>query len=82
VQIYHGTADNLLYPQNFWEEIKEWTNVFGYSQTPVSNTSISGFPSSYSNATFGPKFQAILAQGVGHYVPVAEDLILRFFGIE
>jgi acetylxylan esterase len=82
IQLYHGTADTLLYPQNFFEEIKEWTNVFGYPQTPVSNTSIPGYPSTYSNATFGgPQLQAILAQGVGHYVPVAENLILQFFNI-
>jgi acetylxylan esterase len=55
IQLYHGTADTLLYPQNFFEEIKE---TFG-----------------------GPQLQAILAQGVGHYVPVAENLILQFFGI-
>jgi acetylxylan esterase len=28
MQIWHGTADNLLYPQNFFEEIKQWTNVY------------------------------------------------------
>lgn len=27
-------SDTALYPQNFWEEIKQWTNVFGVSQTP------------------------------------------------
>jgi acetylxylan esterase len=80
MQVWHGTADNLLYPQNFWEEIKQWTNVcvslrlplmrllksshcrFGYTQTPISNTSISGFPSTYSNATYGPMFQVCLRQ--------------------
>jgi acetylxylan esterase len=40
-----------------------------------------GFPAGYSNATYGPKFQAILAQNVGHTVPVFETNILAFFGL-
>ncbi|THH30943.1 hypothetical protein EUX98_g3244 [Antrodiella citrinella] len=28
-QCWHGTADTTLYPQNFWEDIKQWTNVIG-----------------------------------------------------
>jgi acetylxylan esterase len=73
----------LQYPQNFFEEIKQWTNVFGYPSTPVSNVSMTsqGFPAGYSNATYGPKFQAILAQNVGHTVPVFETNILAFFGL-
>jgi acetylxylan esterase len=56
---------------------------FGYSQTPASNKTIPGFGTNYSNATYGPNgnFQAILAQGVGHTVPVFENSILAFFGI-
>jgi acetylxylan esterase len=82
VQVWHGTIDTALSVQTgFWEAIKQWSNVFGYSQTPISNVSMSGFPDGYSNATYGPKFQAILAQGVGHTVPVFEDLILEFFGL-
>lgn len=83
LQIWHGTNDTALAPQNFWEQIKQWTNVFGYSQTPISNVSMvaDGYPAGYSNATYGPKFQAILAQGVGHTVPVYEQAILKFFGI-
>jgi acetylxylan esterase len=82
VQIWHGTVDaTLSVKTGYWEAIKEWTNVFGYSQTPISNTSMSGFPAGYSNATYGPKFQAILAQGVGHSVPLHETNFLAFFGL-
>nr|VWO96110.1 Velvet complex subunit B [Ganoderma boninense] len=81
MQVWHGTADTTLFPQNFYEEIKQWTTVFGYSSTPISNTSESYLPSGYSNATFGPNFQAILAQGVGHTVPLFEQQYLQFLGI-
>ncbi|TFK34996.1 acetyl xylan esterase [Crucibulum laeve] len=80
VQFWHGTADTTLYPQNFQEEIKQWTNVFGVSQTPTAN--ISNNPQSgYSRASFGPNVQAILAQGVGHTVPEHETDTLDWFGL-
>ncbi|KAI0034042.1 putative acetylxylan esterase A [Vararia minispora EC-137] len=81
MQVWHGTADTTLYPQNFWEEIKQWTTVFNYPSTPISNISESYLPAGYSNATYGPRFQAILAQGVGHTVPTFEQQYLQFFGI-
>ncbi|OBZ79646.1 putative acetylxylan esterase A [Grifola frondosa] len=30
MQVWHGTIDTTLYPENLWEEIKQWTNVLGY----------------------------------------------------
>ncbi|KIJ31028.1 carbohydrate-binding module family 1 protein [Sphaerobolus stellatus SS14] len=80
VQFWHGTVDTTLYPQNFWEEIKQWTNVFGVSQTPTSN--VTNDPQAgYSRASFGPNVQAILAQGVGHTVPEHETDTLNWFGL-
>ncbi|KAI0663646.1 acetyl xylan esterase [Cubamyces menziesii] len=81
MQVWHGTADTTLYPQNFYEEIKQWTTVFGYPSTPLSNVSEPYLPGGYSNATYGPNFQAILAQGVGHTVPLFEQQYLQFLGI-
>jgi acetylxylan esterase len=76
-----STSDTILYPQNFFEEIKQWTSVFGYSSTPISNVSESYLPKGYSNSTYGPRFQAILAQNVGHTVPLYEQQYLQFFGL-
>ncbi|PPQ92150.1 hypothetical protein CVT25_008775 [Psilocybe cyanescens] len=80
VQFWHGTIDTTLYPQNFWEEIKQWTNVFGVSQTPTANLS-SNPQAGYSRASFGPNVQAILAQNVGHTVPEHETDTLDWFGL-
>ncbi|KZP33694.1 carbohydrate-binding module family 1 protein [Athelia psychrophila] len=80
VQFWHGTADLTLYPQNFWEEIKQWTDVFGVSQTPVTNLTDNPLPG-YSRASFGPNIQGILAQGVGHTVPEIETDTLDWFGL-
>lgn len=79
-QFWHGTVDTTLYPQNFWEDIKQWTNVFGVSQTPTSNTTNDPLPG-YSRASFGPNVQAILAQGVGHTVPEQANDVLNWFGL-
>jgi acetylxylan esterase len=79
--MWHGSKDVTLSTQNFFEGVKQWTNVFGYSQTPTSNVSMSGFPAGYSLSTYGPKFQAILAQGVGHELPVRETNALAFMGL-
>ncbi|OCH90798.1 putative acetylxylan esterase A [Obba rivulosa] len=81
MQVWHGTIDTTLYPQNFYEEIKQWTTIFDYPSTPISNVSESYLPQGYSNSTFGPRFQAILAQNVGHTVPLFEQQYLEFFGI-
>ena len=72
--------DTTLYPQNFWEEIKQWTNVFNVSQTPTSNITNDPLPG-YSRASFGPNVQAILAQGVGHTVPEQASDVLDWFGL-
>ncbi len=44
VQLWHGTADTTLSYVNFGEEIKQWTNVLGVSQTPTAtDTPASGW---------------------------------------
>ena len=35
IQLWHGTADSTLRFPNFGEEVKQWTNVLGASQTPA-----------------------------------------------
>src|SRR5690349_16320329 len=39
MQLWHGTEDTILHYPNFGEEIKQWTNVSGLSQTPTSTDS-------------------------------------------
>lgn len=36
IQLWHGTNDTTLYPQNLQEEIKQWTDVFRISQRPTA----------------------------------------------
>ena len=80
MQVFHGTADNILYPQNLQEEIKQWTGVFGYSQTPYQttpNTPLQG----WTRTRYGPKFEAYSAAGVDHNIPNQNSLVLQYFDL-
>lgn len=75
-----NSSDTTLNYHNFGEGIKQWTNVFGYSQTPTStqqNSPLSG----WTRTTYGPNFQAISAAGVDHNIPVQANDVLNWFGI-
>jgi acetylxylan esterase len=75
--VYSDTT--LAYP-NFNEEVKQWTNVFGLSQTP-STTAQNNPQSGYTKTTYGSQVVAYSAQGVGHTVPTHETIDLQWFGI-
>ncbi|EPS41801.1 hypothetical protein H072_4263 [Dactylellina haptotyla CBS 200.50] len=80
MQIWHGGADNLIYPQNYQEELKQWSNVLGQTLTSSNqNTPDSG----YTQSVYGDGTQLVgyLAAGVGHLVPFHETAVLKFFGI-
>jgi acetylxylan esterase len=75
-----SNRDATLSYNNHREAIKQWTNVFGYSETPQStqqNSPLSGMVRSI----YGPNFQAITANGVGHNLPSPETDALAWFGI-
>jgi acetylxylan esterase len=82
IQEYHGTADTTLYPENLGEEIKEWAGIFGYNAAAptqvLDNTPLPGYTKSF----YGPALQGILAQGVGHTVPIQGDQDMMWFGFE
>ncbi|KAJ7446564.1 carbohydrate esterase family 1 and carbohydrate-binding module family 1 protein [Mycena latifolia] len=82
IQEYHGTADTTLLPPNLNEEVKEWAGVFGYNAAAptqvLQNTPLPG----YTKSIYGPNLQGILAQGVGHTVPIQGNEDMKWFGIE
>jgi acetylxylan esterase len=80
MQFWHGSADTTLAPQNYQEELKQWTNVFNVSQTATSsqaNTPDNG----YTTSNYGPNVQGIYAQGVGHSVPAHLAASEAWFGL-
>jgi acetylxylan esterase len=81
IQEYHGTADTTLFPPNLNEEVKEWSGIFGYNAAAptqvLQNTPLAG----YTKSIYGPSLQGILAQGVGHTVPIQGNEDMKWFGI-
>ncbi|WAU79994.1 PHB depolymerase family esterase [Streptomyces sp. Qhu-G9] len=86
MQVWHGTEDDVLRYPNFGEQIKQWTNVLGVSQTPAATDSPqSGWTRTRYGAT-GDRapVEAISLQGVGHnlYANGMAARALTFFGLD
>src|SRR3954462_6059361 len=48
LQHWHGTADTTINPRNLAEDLKQWTNVLGLSETPTgSDTPVAGTTHQY-----------------------------------
>lgn len=80
MQVFHGTADTVLYPQNLQEEIKEWTAVLGLPSNPVQtvyNTPLSG----WTKYVYGSTFEAYSAAGVPHNIPTQESVVMAWFDL-
>lgn len=84
MQIWHGTNDDVLRYPNFGEQIKQWTNVHGLSQTPTStDTPQVGYTRTrYGSAGGMAPVEAISMQGTTHNLPVDATQVLRFFGLD
>jgi len=85
MQLWHGTNDGTLNYANLGEEIKQWTNVLGVSETPVltDQPQYNQTRTRFGDRTGTPPVEAYSMQGMGHGVPgtgVAAQMI-RFFGI-
>ncbi|WP_405856493.1 PHB depolymerase family esterase [Streptomyces sp. NBC_01515] len=85
MQLWHGTADDTLRYPNFGEEIKQWTNVLGVSQTPAATDSpATGWTRTRYGATGDQApVEAISLQGVTHnlYAYGMGARVLTFFGL-
>ncbi|KAI1343716.1 carbohydrate esterase family 1 protein [Xylariaceae sp. FL0016] len=79
MQIWHGSADSTLAPQNYQEEIKQWTGVFG--TTEATDTKTNTPQSGYTTTDYGENVQGIYAQGVGHSVPANLTASELWFGL-
>lgn len=80
MQIWHGSVDTTLASPNYQETIKQWTNVFGVSQTPTST--MRNYPErNYQTDNYGEFVQGIYATGVGHSVPANLTASEEWFGL-
>ncbi|MGW6505388.1 extracellular catalytic domain type 1 short-chain-length polyhydroxyalkanoate depolymerase [Nonomuraea angiospora] len=72
MQLWHGTTDTTLAYANFGEEIKQWTNLNGLTQTPASTDSPrSGVTRTrYGGTGAQPAVEAYSFAGYGHSLPL------------
>ncbi|MFL6109728.1 MAG: PHB depolymerase family esterase [Catenulispora sp.] len=72
VQLWHGTADTTLNYNNLGEEIKQWTNVLGVSQTPSSSdTPMTNWNRTrYNDGSGTTQVEAYSIAGAGHQLPI------------
>lgn len=89
MQIWHGTEDPTLSYHNFGEQIKQWTNVLGVSETPSST--LKDTPKApwtrtlYTDSCGTVQVEANSAQGQTHGLQTkgwAEGEVVRFFGLD
>ena len=84
MQLFHGTNDTTLNYHNFGEEIKQWTNLKGVSQTPVSTTTpqSSWTRTRYGSSSTQAAVEGISVAGQGHTLPLSGmvQYSLDFFG--
>ena len=86
MQLWHGTADTTLFFPNFGEEIKQWTNVLGVSQTPAftDQPQSNWTRTRYGGTGIDAPVEAISVQGVGHSLPLSgmAARAIQFFGLD
>jgi poly(hydroxyalkanoate) depolymerase family esterase len=72
VAIWQGTADSTVNPVNATEEMDQWTNVWGISQTPSSTQSLTGGTTEdiYNDSSGNPAVEVYMISGMGHGLAV------------
>lgn len=86
MQLWHGTTDTTVAYPNFGEEIKQWTNLNGLSQTPATTDSPQ---SSWTRTRYGATgtqatVEGISISGTGHTLPQTGMLAyaVAFLGLD
>ena len=82
LQLYHGSRDDVLLPQNYREEIKQWCGVLGYDADKPKSVRKDVPQKGYTTSRYGPLLEGVWAEGVGHNVPVVGDRDMAWFGIK
>ncbi|KAL1873113.1 hypothetical protein VTK73DRAFT_1074 [Phialemonium thermophilum] len=78
--IWHGDADRVISYTNLAETLKQWSAVKGLSFTKnITNTPQAG----YTQMIYGDGTELVgySAAGVGHTVPVHDDIDLKWFNL-
>lgn len=81
MRIYHGDADDTLLPPNYYEEIDQWSGVFGYDPANPESESANDPQQGMTTRVYGENLEGVLAAGVGHGFPNLGSEDMAFFGL-
>jgi acetylxylan esterase len=84
IHVLHGTADEVLAPQNLEEEIKEWTTVLslGNVTTVKVNDINQGWTTQSWSRRGEERFRATRAEGVTHNIQTDAETVLEWFDLK
>jgi poly(hydroxyalkanoate) depolymerase family esterase len=86
MQLWHGSTDTTLAYPNFGEEIKQWTNLHGLSQTPAftDHPQSSWTRTRYGDTSTRATVEGISIAGTGHTLPQSGMLAyaISFLGLD
>ncbi|MEJ2858788.1 MULTISPECIES: extracellular catalytic domain type 1 short-chain-length polyhydroxyalkanoate depolymerase [unclassified Saccharothrix] len=86
MQLWHGDQDTTLSYRNFGEEIKQWTNLHGLTQTPSSTDrpQTNWTRTRYGDTSTKATVEAVSITGTGHTLPQAGMLAyaISFLGLD
>jgi acetylxylan esterase len=84
LQHWHGTSDTVLNYKVMAEDIKEWTNLLGLSETPTgTDTPKSGTTRQYWKNSCGyTVYETFSMSGVAHAVPFDATAVAAYFGLD
>jgi len=86
MQLWHGTTDTTLAYPNYGEEIKQWTNLRGLSQTPAftDHPQSSWTRTRYGDTGTRATVEGISIAGTGHTLPQAGMIAyaISFLGLD
>ncbi|MBP2328223.1 poly(hydroxyalkanoate) depolymerase family esterase [Kibdelosporangium banguiense] len=85
MQLWHGTADNVVAYSELQEEIDQWTNVHGLGTTPTSTDKpqASWTRQRWNDSSSTTRVEAITVAGAGHNLPMSgmAQYAIQFFGL-
>ena len=85
MQLWHGTADTILYYPNFGEEVKQWTNVLDAHVAVTDHPQPTWTHTVYVNRVGTVEVDAYSVTGedhnLGFHYPDWAQLAIRFFGL-
>ncbi|KAK1146989.1 hypothetical protein N8T08_002317 [Aspergillus melleus] len=80
MQIYHGSEDETLDPQNYYETCKQWAGVFGYEYESPEETKSDTPLANWESTVWGESLTGVLAGGVDHGIQIQGEEDMVWFG--